>query len=51
MTEITEDDLKKHGIAICLIKMAMSPDEFEKWYAEEASRWDMRNQAEKNGIQ
>ena len=45
LTPITEEDLKKYGIAICLIKSAMTPEQFEEWYAGELARQRTRAEA------
>ena len=45
LTPITEADLEKYGIAICLIKAAMSPEQFEEWYAGELARQRARAEA------
>ena len=52
MTPITEKDLEKYGIAICLLKSAMTPEQFEKWYAEELAcqRARVEKKANGNGI-
>jgi hypothetical protein len=48
---ITKEDLEKYGLALCLIKMAMTPEQFDTWYAEELARRQERTacQKEKNG--
>jgi hypothetical protein len=45
LTPITKEDLEKYDLAICLIKMAMTPEQFEKWYAEELARREERAKA------
>ena len=45
LTPITEEDLEKYGIAICLIKSSMTPEQFEKWYAGELTRQRARAEA------
>jgi hypothetical protein len=45
LTPITEEDLKKYDLAICMLKMAMTPEQFDKWYAEELARREARKRA------
>jgi hypothetical protein len=47
LTPITKEDLEKYDLAICLIKMSMTPGQFEKWYGEELVRREVRAKTRK----
>jgi hypothetical protein len=45
INRVTKEDLEKYGIMVCLLKAAMEPEAFEKWYAEELARREERAKA------